>query len=214
MFSLYSHGILRVVFRVWRVDGAGKQLFSEGAKYAVLSFSFNFSTPLASFHAASRACRSCLSVSLPETDPQILEHWWSRYWRSPGQIIPSDGFWSWVFVWRTKTCVNRKHRIGFRMSELFRKIDEDVGGSISWNTQPICRVFFNMATALLPPFVLNFLVGCSSTWRCAYEHFSPNLQPLLDMQNKILEVAIFQRMNFCKFLWGNPCRAIETFYRW
>ena len=27
------------------------------------------------------------------------------------------------------------------MFELFRKIDEDFGGSISWNTQPNCRVF-------------------------------------------------------------------------
>ena len=34
----------------------------------------------------------------------------------------------------------RTYRIGFRMSELFRKIDEDFGGSISWNTQPNCRV--------------------------------------------------------------------------
>ena len=32
--------------------------------------------------------------------------------------------------------------------ELFRKIDEDFGSSISWNTQPNCRVIFNMATAL------------------------------------------------------------------
>ena len=32
-----------------------------------------FRTLLASFHAASRAHRSC--HSLPETDPQILERW-------------------------------------------------------------------------------------------------------------------------------------------
>ena len=30
----------------------------------------------------------------------------------------------------------------------------------------------------------------------------------------ILEDAIFHRMNWCKFLWGNPCRAIETFFHW
>ena len=37
--------------------------------------------------------------------------------------------------------VNFTRRIGFRMSELFRKIDKDFGGSMSWNTQPNCRVF-------------------------------------------------------------------------
>ena len=45
-----------------------------------------------------------------------------------------------------------------------------------------CRsYFFNMATALLSSFFLDLSVGCSSTWRCAYEHFFPNLQPLLDL---------------------------------
>ena len=42
---------------------------------------------------------------------------------------------------RTTDFVNFTHRIGFRMSELFRKIDEDFGGYISWNTQPNCRAF-------------------------------------------------------------------------
>ena len=39
--------------------------------------------------------------------------------------------------------------------------------------------FFNIATALLSPFFLDLFVGCSSTWRCASEHFSPTRQPLL-----------------------------------
>ena len=42
---------------------------------------------------------------------------------------------------RTTAFVNFTHRTGFRMSELFRKIDEDFGGSISWDTQTNCRVF-------------------------------------------------------------------------
>ena len=56
-----------------RVD-AGKHQFSKGEKNAASFFSFNFRLLLASLHAASRAHRSCHS-SLPETDPQILEHW-------------------------------------------------------------------------------------------------------------------------------------------
>ena len=65
--------------------------------------------------------------------------------------------------------VNFTRRIGFRIAELFRKIDEDFGCSVSWNTQPNYRAFdesyttnffvvsydscfFNMATALLSSF--------------------------------------------------------------
>ena len=44
--------------------------------------------------------------------------------------------------------------------------------------------FFNMANALLLSFFLDLLQSCSSTWRCAYEHFSSNLQPLLVLSNK------------------------------
>ena len=54
-------------------------------------------------------------------------------------------------------------RIGFRMFELFREIDDDFDGSISWNTQPNCRVVFTKATALLSSFFLDLLLGCSST---------------------------------------------------
>ena len=45
-----------------RVD-AGRHLFSEGEKNVALSCSFNFRIFLASLHAASRAHRSCHSVS-------------------------------------------------------------------------------------------------------------------------------------------------------
>ena len=46
-----------------------------------------------------------------------------------------------------------------------------------------CR-FFNMATTLWSSLCLDLLLGCSSTWRCENEHFSPNLQPLLVLWNK------------------------------
>ena len=106
-------------------------------------------------------------LSLLETNPQIFETLGLRWWGSRGQIIPSDGFWSRMSAWRITAFVNWTHRIGFRMPELFRKIDEDFGGSTSWNTQPNCRVIFSIATAILSPFVLDFLQGCSSTWPCA-----------------------------------------------
>ena len=148
-----------------RFDGAGRHQFSEGEKNAVLSVSFNFRIFLASLHAASRAPRSCHSVSSWDRSSNVgalVLRWWG-----PGQIIPSGGFWSRMSAWRSTTYVNLTRWIGFRMLELFRKIDEDFGGSISWNTQPNCRVIFKKATAILSPFVLDFLLGCSSTWRCA-----------------------------------------------
>ena len=109
-------------------------------------FSFDFRILLASLHAASRAHRSCHSVSSWDRSSNFGALG-SRWWGSLGQIIPSDGFWSRMSAWRTTALVNRTHRIGFRMSELFRIIDEDFGGSISWNTQPNWRVIFNIATA-------------------------------------------------------------------
>ena len=149
-----------------RVDGAGRHLFSEGEKNAVSCFPFHFfKNLLTNFHAASRAHRSCHSVSSwnrsSNFGPLGL-----RWWGSPGQIIPSDGFWSRMLAWRITALVNRTYRIGLSMFELFRKIDEDFGGSISWNTQSTCREIFNIASALLSPFVLDLLLGCSATWRC------------------------------------------------
>ena len=56
-------------------DGAGRHHFSEGEKNVVSCFSFNFRiffgqppTPLYGHLALA-------TLSLPETDPQILEHW-------------------------------------------------------------------------------------------------------------------------------------------
>ena len=109
--------------------------------------------------------------SLPVTDPQILE-------RSGFADEVRQGKFCWAMdlsleLWlrtlasRNMALLNRTLRIGFRMVERFRKIDEDFGGFAS----------FNKATALLSPFFLNLLLGCSSTLRCAYEHLSPNWHP-------------------------------------
>ena len=122
-----------------RVDGAGRHQFSDGEKNAALFFSFNFRIFWASLHAASRAHRSCHSVFSWDRSSNFGALG-SRWWGSPGQIIASDGFWSRMPAWRTTAFVNFTHRIGFRMLELFSKIDKDFGRSISWNTQPNCRV--------------------------------------------------------------------------
>ena len=70
--------------------------------------------------------------------------------------------------------------------------------------------FFNMATALLSSFVLDLLLSCSDGVRMStFHHFCNHSW---SCRTSILEDAIFHRMNWCKFLWGNPCRATETFY--
>ena len=210
--------------------GAGRHLFYEGEKNVALSCSFNLNTLLASFHAASRAPCSCHSVSSWDRSSNFGALG-LRWWGSPGQIYPSEGFWSRILVWCAIAFVNFTRWIGLCMFVLFRRID--FGGFMSWKTQPNCRAFddrrpvdprfnlwwvsrflthdrchdwyrvsphrswflsrltkgchtfscqspfFNIATALLSSFFLDLLVGCSSTWRCAYEHFSPNRHPLL-----------------------------------
>ena len=45
-----------------------------------------------------------------------------------------------ISEWRAMAFVNLTRWIGFCRSELFRKIDDNFGGSMSWKTQPNCRV--------------------------------------------------------------------------
>ena len=64
---------------------AGRHQFSEGEKNAVSLFSYNFrilwpASTLLHGHIALAI------LSLPETDPQILELWGLHWWGSPGQM--------------------------------------------------------------------------------------------------------------------------------
>ena len=107
---------------------AGRHLFSEGEKNAALSCSCNSRTLLASFHG---------HLSLATLSSWDRSSNFGTHWGYADEVHLGKSF-------RTKDfgleCL-RARRIGFRMSELFRKIDENFGGSISWDTQPSCRVF-------------------------------------------------------------------------
>ena len=140
----------------FRLD-AGRHLFSEGEKNAALFFSSKFKTLLASFHAASRAPCSCHSVSSCDRSSNFGAFGF-RWWGSPGQILLSDRFWSRTFESRNTALVSRTHRTGISAVELFRKIDEDLGGSVSWDTQTKF-VSLTKATALLSPFLQTFFAG-------------------------------------------------------
>ena len=69
--------------------------------------------------------------SLPETDPQILEHWDCADEDHLGKLLQATVFGLECQRDVRRLFVNFTHRIGFRMLELFRKIDEVFGGSIS-----------------------------------------------------------------------------------
>ena len=145
-------------------------------------FLFNLWTLLANFHAASRAHRSCHSVSSWDRSSNFRSLG-PRWWGSPGQISPSERFWFlrdvqrllWILHvgWSVSGCLSssvksmktstapysgkRNPIIVYLMSRMQR-------------VPPFYRYdscFFNIATALLSPIFLDFLLRCSSTWRCA-----------------------------------------------
>ena len=68
---------------------------------------FFFNTLLASFHAASRAPCSCHSVWDRSSNFGALG---LRSWGSPGQICPSEGFWSRMYARHATTFVNFTRR--------------------------------------------------------------------------------------------------------
>ena len=102
--------------------GAGKHLFSEGEKNVALS-----PLILEHFWPASTLLRGHFALgilSLPETDPQILERWGCADEVNVGKFIRPKDFGLEILVWRAIACVNFTRWIGFCMSELFRKIDD------------------------------------------------------------------------------------------
>ena len=108
---------------------------------------------LANLHAVSRAHRSCHSVSSWDRSSSF-EALGLRWWGSPGKSFQAMDFWSRVFAWRTTALVIWTHRIGFRMLELFRKIDEDFATQLSCTFQ---HGYFTFVTILLRPFAGLFV---------------------------------------------------------
>ena len=109
--------------------------------------------------------------------------------------------------------MNWTHRIGFRMFELFRKIDEDFGGStFSWNTQPNCRLLFSKATALLSPFFWDI---CYAVHQPGNAQVSTYLQVCIHSRTcrtSILEDAPFHRIGASSFevVLAGPSRRSTT----
>ena len=136
-------------------------------------FPLIFNTLLASFHAASRAPCSCHSVYSWDRSSNFGALG-LRWWGSPEQIYPSEVFWSRIWVWHAIAFVNFTRWIGFRVSELFRKID--FGGFMSWKTRHSTTGTLSSGTS-----------GSKSVDRTAWTKDSGRL---LAMEN---QRAVFQR---------------------
>ena len=101
------------------------------------------------FWPASTLLRGHLALatqSPPETGPQILERWGYADEVYLGKSVRAKDFGLECMRDVQQLFVNVTRRIGFRMSELLRKIVVDFSGSISWNTQPNCHVFDELHT--------------------------------------------------------------------
>ena len=167
---------------------------------------------LASLHAASRAHRNCHSVSSWDRSSNFGALG-PRSWEDHlGKSVRATDFGlecmhdvprlQWIeHIGLVSVCLSSSAKSMKTSTAPYPEI-----------MQPNCRVIFNIATALLSPFFLDLLLGCSSTWRCAYEHFSPICIHSRTSGTSILEDATFHRMEWCKFPWGNPCTAVETFF--
>ena len=177
-----------------RVD-ASRHLFSEGDENVALFFSFwIFETLLASFHTPSRAPCSCDSVSSWDRSSNFGALG-LRWWGSPGQIIPNEGFWTRILVWRAIAFVNFTRWIGFCMSDLFRKIDDNFGGSISWKTQPNCRVFDELHP--------------TSPWPCAWcVSWQTTGFPVLSCNSCFFSIATGCRTFSCQSFFFNMATAL------
>ena len=121
-----------------RVD-AGKHLVSEGEKNTAFIFLFwfynTFGQPPRCFTGPS-LLPLCLLLS------PILKFWsvGAALMRFTWANISERRILSRILLWRAIAFVTFTRWIGFCMSELFRKIEVNFGGSMSWNTQPNCRV--------------------------------------------------------------------------
>ena len=194
---------------------AGRHLFSEGEKNVALFFSFNFNTLLASFHAASRAPCSCHSVSSWDRSSEAakMRFTWANH--SERRILVSNASVTcngspefYTLDWFLHVCALPENRL-----RRLHVLKDATQLSCVWWTAPnrslalvTCVTanhgfpvlsynswFFSMDTAPLSPLFWHPLLGCSSTWRCAWEHLSPNLLLLLFLENKLSEGCHFSQ---------------------
>ena len=74
--------------------------------------------------------------------------------------------------------------------------------------------FFSKGTALLSSFFLDFFSAVHQLDGVRMSTFPQTRNHSWSCTTSTLEGATFHKTSCCKFLWGNPCKAIVTFYHW
>ena len=209
---------------------AGKHLFSEGEKDAALFFSFNFRTLLASLHAASRAPCSCHSVSSWDR-PSNFGALGLRSWVHLGKLFRAKDFGlecqrdvqrlSWILHIETVSVRLSSSVKSMKTSAapypgirnpvavyLMSRHSQQVSLSLML-LMPFQHSHCPFVTVLFGPFARLFF---NLAMRIRLIPKSATTLGLVEQA--FWKMPLFYRMNWCKFLWSTPCRAIETFYHW
>ena len=169
------------------------------------------------------------TLSPPETDPQILERWGYADKVHLGKSIRAKDFGlecyrdvqrlSWIlYIGSVSVCLSssvksmktsaapypgiRNPIVVYLMSRIQRvsPFYRMAHVSSTWPLHFCHHSFWTFRWVVHQPGDARestFHQICNHSWTC---------------RTSILEGATFHRMNWCKFLWGNPCKAIETFY--
>ena len=167
-----------------RFDGASKHLFFRKREECW------FISPLIirCFQPTSTLLRGHIALTIPfppETDTQIWERWRGGDEDHLGKSFQTMDF--------GLECQRDLRRLLWTLhaSDWFFFCLSCSAKSMKTSAAPCPEIrhsivvyFFSIATALLSPFFWDLLLSNSSTWRCAWEHFSPNLHQFSDLQNK------------------------------
>ena len=189
------------------VDGAGRHYSLEGEKSSFVRF-FELKDVLGQSPRVS-AGASLLSFNLLLRPVLQFHSVRTALMKKFDLYFTKRWTFSRMLAWRCVAFVNCTRRIDPKTLGLFRKIDEDSSGSVSWNTQPNCRTSFTIVTALLSPPFLGLLFGCSSTFQCGNERSLPNLQPDSDFENWHREDASCHKVLLRKYLSRGLCTAVD-----
>ena len=197
-----------------RVDGAGRHQFSEGEKNAILCFSFYF---FWYFGQLPRCFTGTSLLPLCLFLRPILKFWsvgatlmkitWanhSKRWILVSNVsMAYDGFSEsntsdWLpYVWalpQNRWRLQRLHILKYA-NQLSCTFQHSHCTFVTILFRPFAGLFINLAMSIRALFPKTFI-------------------PFRTCRTSILEDAIFHRMEWCKFLWGNPCTAVEPFSHW
>ena len=134
-----------------------------------------------------------------------------------------QGFWSRMSAWCTTAFVNFKHRIGFCVFELFRRIDEDFGGNpiVVWWVNNLNKSPCSMTMLMLLQHdhctfchhsFWTFCLAVHNLTMCIRALFPKFATTLGLAEQTFWRMPLFTEWNGAS-LWGDPCRAIETFHQ-